>query len=393
MRLIFLLLFILFPCFAFSATVERIEIEGLKWTKEEFVRRELLLKPGEEFSEEKLRESVRNLLNTHLFYEVKPSVKRFDGKVVVRLKIRERFPVVPLPKLRLKSDGSYRAGLEVRDYNVGGMGHRLYAGYVKWFNSDHREFKYYLRLYLYRLLNDVDFGIGAYRSLYSSEDANGKEYTVSSVSVPVYMKRYLDPKKVNQLSLGFTPVRLRYTDPFKDRDFYYTSFTFVRDSSTDRVYFVEGRRYGISLSYSVPSISSVSTGSVRVSYSNSIAVKGAETKIYELFLGTKLGYRSDSLLISAPLSGYRESKVLGEKYAVAGVSYRKPLIDKWLFVKPSVRVGDAFDSSPDDLLVSVGLEVEAFWVKLVDGIIRFKLFRGLGPGGDTSSSFKLSFRW
>ena len=64
---------------SFSAPiVESIELKGLKRVKEELVYKELLLKVGDEFDNVKLKKSIRNLMNTHLFYKIKPEIEKHD---------------------------------------------------------------------------------------------------------------------------------------------------------------------------------------------------------------------------------------------------------------------------------------------------------------------------
>jgi len=382
-----------------GAPVKEIKIEGLKWTKKRFVLRELLLKPGDEFSEKKLKESVRNLLNTHLFYRVEPVVlKKRDGVILV-LKLKEKFPIVPLPKFRLKSNGSYRAGLEVRDYNLLGMGHRLYVGYVKWFKTDDESYSYYTYFNLYRVIeNRINLYGGA------SYSSNREDYIVNSTKKGEYrVKRrelllgthlYLDREKVNQLSIGVRPVFTDYSSILKDSRIYYGELSYTKDFSTDMVYYQVGSRFTVSLSQSIPQLSDITTGSINVTYRNSVKFGDQKTKIYTLGVGTKLGYSGGGYQLTAPIPGYRAERTTGKRFIFGSFSLRRPVVDRSVYVKPTLILGDAFRWwKPDDLLISTGIEVTAFWVRLADGIIRFKLFRGIGQGAETQSSFKLTFRW
>ena len=381
-----------------GATVEKIEVKGLRWTKKEFILRELLIKPGEEFSREKLKESIRNLLNTHLFYRIEPRIlKRKNGLIVV-LKVKERFPIVPLPKFRIKSSGSYRAGFEVRDYNLMGMGHKIYAGYVKWFKLEDENFNYYTYFDLYRVVKGNSNIYGGLS--YSSEK---EDYIVNSVKKGEYRikKRelllgthiYLDEKKVNQLDVGLRPTFVEYSQILNDKHLYYAEFSYTKDLSTDMVYYQKGSLFNISINQTLPGMSSLSTGSITASYTNSVDYGNYRTGIYSLGVGTKLGYSGGGYQLTAPIPGYRSGRTSGKRYLFASISIRNPVIDRSIYFKPTLVVGDAFRWKPNDLLVASGFEVTAFWAKLVDGIIRFKLFRGIGREADTQSSLKLTFRW
>ena len=389
--LLFLLLF-LTPLTSLAATVERIEIEGLKWTKKEFVERELLLKPGDQFSEEKLRESVRNLLNTHLFYRVEPEVIKTKKGVIVKLRLKERFPIVPLPKLRVKSSGAYRAGLELRDYNLLGMGHKLYIGYVKWFNSGFESYSAYSYLNLYRVIRERGNVYGGVYYFKDEGETDGKTYSFKFLEFPVGVHFFLDERKVNQVSLGLTPSFLRYSNLLRDKNIYYLDFSYVRDLSTDMVYFVKGGVFSLKLRTSLPQLSDLSTWSLELSYKNSVPIAGTETKNYRLGMGTKLGYSGEGYRLRAPVPGYTGEKLETKRYIYGSYGYRIPVIDRSVYFSPELYAGNLVRGRKG-LLLSGGFELTAFWAKLVDGIIRFKLFRGLGRGSDTQTSLRLTFRW
>jgi outer membrane protein assembly factor BamA len=387
----------LFPLNAPGAVVSKVELFGLKWTKKEFVLRELLIKPGQEFSQEKLKLSIRNLLNTHLFYRVKASVTQEGDRVTVKLYLKEKFPIVPLPRVRFKSSGAYKGGLELRDYNFLGMGHKLFTGYTRWFNQEEPSKKAFVYANLYRVIKGKgDLSLGVFYSegtkkLIEGEREAGK-YKEKSVSLPVSVKLYLDPKKVNQLSLGLTP-QFSQSQSVKNRHFYYLNLSFGKDFTTDMVYYTVGQRFLSTVSLAIPELSSLFTGSLNFSYEKFRRVKGAQTINYKLSFGTKIGYSGSTFYLKAPIPGCREEKITGKRFLVGRFSYRIPLIDKSVFLKPSLFVGEAFNNSPRRVLTSAGVEVNAFWARLADGIIRFKVFRGLGGYGETESSFKLSFRW
>ncbi len=383
---------------SYAAVVKRIEIEGLKWTKERFVRRELLIKEGKEFNPKDLSLSVRNLLNTHLFYRVETSVKEDKEGVTVKLRLKEKFPIVPLPRVRFKDDGSYKAGMEVRHYNLFGMGHKLYTGYVRWYNTDKPSKKVFVNLSLYRIIyNTADLSLGAfYQEDYESLIKKGKnlgDYKEKSYTFPVSVRLYLDREKINQITFGLTPY-LSFPDKLtSDKHLYYLNLRYTKDYSTDMVYYTLGKSFSIGGSLAAPEISSVFTGKLDLSYLKSIKRGDLKTILYRVFLGTKVGYSGNGYNVSSPIPGYKSEEVENKRYVAGNFSYRFPVVDKSVFVKPSFWVGDSFENTPDDILISAGVEVTAFWARLADGIIKFKLFRGLGSKADTQSYFKLSFRW
>ena len=120
--LIFLFLFLLISVSSYSKTIEKIEIYGLKWTKEKFVRRELLFKEGDEFAEEKLKKSKEL---------IEEAIKLLNGTPTSN-SIRE---VLDFAKIRIREaindilnnniDGEHGAinklkeALKIINYNIG----------------------------------------------------------------------------------------------------------------------------------------------------------------------------------------------------------------------------------------------------------------------------------
>lgn len=398
MRTLIFILLVLIPVCSYADVVEKIEIEGLKWTKERFIRRELLFKEGDQFSKEKLKKSIRNLLNTHLFYRITPEVEKKDGKVVLKLRCKERFPIVPLPRGRIKSK-SAKAGLEVRDYNLGGMGNHLFAGYIRWFGNGNRDREGYVSTNLYKFIKgkfDLGAGVSAsenYDKDYIVEGEKLGKYDVKNTDMNVYITLYLDPEKIHKLTLGQLSEFSRYSDWISDKDEHYLTVGYTVDRTTDMVYYVKGSSFSVFSQLAEPSISSVFTGNLYATYSNSIRKRNFDTAKYSFSAGTKVGYSGGGFTVLAGIPGYESEKLTGKRFACIRLSYRMAVLDKSFFIEPTLFSGEVFNGSRANYLLSPGLEAEAFWAKLVDGIIRFKLFRGVGNGGSTTSLLKLDFRW
>ncbi|TCK05429.1 POTRA domain-containing protein [Phorcysia thermohydrogeniphila] len=397
-KLIIFLLAVLFPLSGYGKTVSKIEIVGLKWTKKALVRKELLIHEGEEFSKEKLKKSIRNLLNTHLFYKVVPEIKEVDGKVVIKLRFKERFPIVPIPRVRLKADGTYKAGMEVRDYNLFGMGHRLYVGYTRWFGTDNHWKNAFIYTKLYRIIeNDIDLNAGI--SWAKGEDIEYVEdnkvlgkYNLRMVSIPISLTSYLDPEKVKQIIVGIRPTFSHYSEFVSDRRFYYLTFGLVFDRTSDMVYYIKGSRAYIYGEVAEPTTSSVFTGALFFHWENNIHVNYVDTYSCSFSAGTKVGY-SEGFFVNSGIPGYKSEKTINKRFLRWNFSLKKAIVGKSVFLRPNLTVGDAFKSRPDDLLIAPGFELTAFWAKLADGIISLKFSKGIGKGSDTQTNFRFDFRW
>ncbi len=391
-----LLLFLLLLSLPVGAEViKEIKIVGLKWTKEELVRKELLLKEGEEFSDRLLKLSIRNLLNTHLFYEVIPEISKTEEGVKLTLELKERFPIVPIPRFRSGSGGAYRAGFELRDYNFGGMGHKLFAGFSRWYNTDDPSERGVFYFGLYRILSRVTVGLGFnYYKGDVSRVVDGEyygEYREEAYDIPLLLTYYLDPMKVGQLSIGIEHKSFR-REVYPDRVFNFIVLRWLSDRSTDMVYYLKGHKILASVELAEPVSSSYFTGSVAVSACRSVPFKGLRTLRYRVSAGSKFGY-SKEFQLNSGIPGFSEEEVVNRRFASLVVSYRFPVYRKNVFLEPVAVMGDSFKTVPDDFLLSAGLRLEVFWERLVDGIISFTCYRGLGANGEFNSSFKFGFRW
>jgi len=399
-----LLLLILLTSQAYSATVESIEFFGLKHVKESLVKKELLLKVGDRFDREKLKKSIRNLMNTHLFYSIKPELKFHNDKVDVKLLFRERYSLIPLPKFRLKSDGSVRAGFEIRDYNFRGRGDRASLLFQKWFGKESdRGSKASVNFLFYRiwdntynLITGVDYSNSYNHELYEDGKLKSK-YDFKEFGLRLGVQRYLDPYKIKSIYVGINPKWEDYSiksgEHIDDRSQNYIILSFKHDLTTDEVYYVKGSVFGIDLSYAEPIASDTSTGTVTGYFRKYMHFFREDNLIISLYGGTKVGYSGNGFELEAGIPGYSSKRQTGRRYLKTFVKYRVNLLNRYLFIAPSVVAGDGFNNLPDDLLLSFGVEVEAFWARLSDGIIRFKVYRGTGRTSRTRTFFKLGFRW
>lgn len=82
---------------AWPQRLDAVEVQGLSWTKEFVVLRELPWKPGDVVTQEAYELGTTRLWNTDLFSRIEPRVEpRPEGKTVVVYVIEERFSLNPL---------------------------------------------------------------------------------------------------------------------------------------------------------------------------------------------------------------------------------------------------------------------------------------------------------
>jgi outer membrane protein insertion porin family len=122
--------------------VKKISIEGNRHTKEYIIKREISTREGQFFTESQLNEDKNRLLNLGLFSEVEISSALETDSIVVNIKVKERFALIPFPVVNYTElDGwAYGGGLLHRNFTGR---NRTACGFVLLGNSA----QYYLSLY------------------------------------------------------------------------------------------------------------------------------------------------------------------------------------------------------------------------------------------------------
>lgn len=137
-RLLLLLGLLLMPFVALSAerrpvdgkelcigSIDRIYFSGNKHTKESVFRQELVVTEGGACSLEGIETSRQNIMDLGLYSSVKASLTQYTGRLVLKLTVKEKHFILPIPRLSRTSDGEIRLGGQLRLDNFLGINHRL----------------------------------------------------------------------------------------------------------------------------------------------------------------------------------------------------------------------------------------------------------------------------
>jgi outer membrane protein insertion porin family len=100
--------------------VARIDLPGLKWTKEYVVRREFKTRPGEPLSSVLLERDLNRLLNLGIFSKVKADTLPQADSVLVSYELVELPRLVPYPRLSYTVENGWSFGLGVVSPNLTG---------------------------------------------------------------------------------------------------------------------------------------------------------------------------------------------------------------------------------------------------------------------------------
>ncbi len=105
--------------------IDRIYFSGNDSTKESVFRQELVFKEGDVCSLKAIETSRQNIMDLGLYSSVKASLTQYTGRLVLRLRVKEKHYILPIPRLSRTSDGEIRLGGQLRLDNFLGINHRL----------------------------------------------------------------------------------------------------------------------------------------------------------------------------------------------------------------------------------------------------------------------------
>lgn len=114
------------PARAAPETISAIEVIGNSRTRIELIRSTIGLAVGDRWGDGAGAEVRRKLLNTRLFWEVTVDAEPGEGGVVVRVAVREKWTIIPLPVVSVTEDRT-TAGISLMESNLLGSGGRLFA--------------------------------------------------------------------------------------------------------------------------------------------------------------------------------------------------------------------------------------------------------------------------
>lgn len=155
-----------------SEDIKSIEINGLRYSKERVVLRELPFRQGDEWRETDGYVAERRLRNLGLFSEVSVLPPDHDG--VVRIRVKDRWSLWLLPEASRSDGGASSAGFALTEHNLWGLHHnfRLAGRWNTGKNFSSNEGRSYQASYLWRRVADSNYSFDASvnngRSLYDA---------------------------------------------------------------------------------------------------------------------------------------------------------------------------------------------------------------------------------
>jgi outer membrane protein assembly factor BamA len=123
------------PAPAAEPAVCEIVFAGNDTTRPQVMRREVLLQPGDPASAGAIERGRQAIMDLGLFREVTAEQEALDCGVRVTYRVREKWYLLPYPRVGAKADGQNNVGAELRWSNLWGLNHTLRLLY----SSDNRK--------------------------------------------------------------------------------------------------------------------------------------------------------------------------------------------------------------------------------------------------------------
>ncbi|HKY89449.1 MAG TPA: POTRA domain-containing protein, partial [Nevskiaceae bacterium] len=183
--------------------IREIAYEGNDITQPVTMKRELVVKPGDLAEPGKVEESRQAIQDLGLFREVKVRQEPLDdGTVRLVFTVREKWYVLPIPRLEINSDGDTALGMQLRWNNLWGLDHRMDLDAIRHdYKRDDRDSSNNYALdyeipFLGESRNALHFNVS--HSDQNSNTDDGIDYRERKQSASVGMARALTPGPASQ---------------------------------------------------------------------------------------------------------------------------------------------------------------------------------------------------
>lgn len=109
--------------------IQSVEFVGNKVTRGYILRQEMLVKEGDPADPSRIEDSRQAIMNLGLFVSVRVSIKPVEGGVKLTLRVKEKYYILPVPKLNRDLENNFTLGGEISFDNLGGYNQQLKLRY------------------------------------------------------------------------------------------------------------------------------------------------------------------------------------------------------------------------------------------------------------------------
>ncbi len=369
--------------------IARIEFSGNRVTQPQIMLQEMLVKEGDVADPVLIERSRQAIMDLGLFTTVRAAVEAGEDGSVLLITVKEKYYILPVPKLNRDEDNNFSIGAELSLDNVAGLNQQLKIRYetdeamgLSDGRIDTHSFSYdYPRVFgsAYSFRTDIDqqrspaemVTGGVLSSLYE------KEAWTASLQVSRWLRR-TGPSRGWQVGTGmvwrrnnYDYVSLAMTDSFRDAQAVGLSVRGQYIDVRDYLFSRAGLEYGYNGEYGAPGLGSdTEYKRHEFFYRKYILLKGRPHE--NIDLQTRLGLSSGDIFPediyaysiggSRTLRGYSSGSFTGNAFVLFNVQYLRPFFGYYpLRGALFLDVGNAYPSNEKinlgDLNWSVGIGI------------------------------------
>lgn len=343
--------------------IREIVFRGNDVTQEHVMLREIGVHVGDVADAEAIEHSRQAILDLGLFRAVDALQEPLADGVRLVFAVKEKWYVLPYPRLSANSDGQNALGAELRWNNVAGLNHSLRMLVSSADRRDEGRGRQlgYLASYRAPFLFDTPYtlGLSGSHSTTPVDIDSGSSYDeiIDEVQVLVSRKFGTDGAPSQGWNAGAGVLwRSQTTDgtgapqPWGDT-YALVSQLGYRDEH-DRVYSEVGTKFGARYETAAGNFLSdygYSRLTGRFSHSEALGTTPHQTVEFSAELGTANGGRSEtppySLGGTQGLRGYAHDSFEGNAYYLVSASYLRPIGWDWLRLVATVEAGNVYDEA------------------------------------------------
>ncbi len=364
-------------------TISEIRFDGNKTTRPEIFLQVMLVKVGGPANPYLIERSRQAIMDLGLYKSVTASLLQEAGGTVLLITVKEKYYILPVPKLNRDADNNITLGAQLRMDNLAGLNQRLKLTYETEKVDTADDLSTTSRLeYAYPRIRgtpyDIEFNIARTRTPASSVVAGAPEIYQAEVSTAgLGVNRWVQqdlPGVGWRTGSGLTWHKQFYDvyagapQDLKEGTAVGITALVEHTDVHDYLYSRDGQVYGYNGTYGAPFLGSDSDFTRHLFYFRGYyPVSGKPHRTVDLQV--QLGLGSDQLFGPAyalggskSLRGYPSGSISGNAFFLLNVEYQTPLFGYYpLLGGVFLDIGNAYPSNSDlnfsDLKTSIGISL------------------------------------
>lgn len=331
------------------SVIVAVEFMGNKVTRKKILRQEMTVKEGDVADPVQIEISRQAIMDLGLFTSVRADLEPHEGGVLLRITVKEKYFILPVPKLNRDDDNNFSYGAEISFDNLSGLNQKLKLRYEAEDSTEVRDGKIVTSLLSYsypRIYGSpwtLSSAISKSRSpLEVTVGPMTQEYEREAWTASVHASRWLNdlgPSQGWQGGGGLIWRRNIYDsdsiqfDPYRDAQAVGFSGLLQFVDVRDLLYSRSGKEYGYTGELSAPILGS-DTHYTRHAFFYRRYIAFPERLHENIDVQARLGLSSGDIFKSElnayalggskSLRGYGSSSFTGNSYVLVNAQYLRP---------------------------------------------------------------------